>query len=62
MPKCKDCGNTKEFLTAYVEFEVSVFDETGRCVENWAGDRDRLDHEYPPECGACGSNEIEGEV
>ena len=62
MPKCKECGNTRDFLSAYIEFEVSIFDETGRCVDNWAGDRERLDVDYPPECGVCSSINIEGEV
>jgi hypothetical protein len=61
MPKCRSCGNTKEFITAWVEFEVSVFDGD-KCVDNWAGDRERFDEKYPPECRVCDSTDIEGEV
>jgi hypothetical protein len=61
MPKCLDCGNTKEFITAYLEFEVSIFDQEN-CVDNYAGDRERLDETYPPECRECDSTNIEGEI
>jgi hypothetical protein len=62
MPKCRECGNTREFLSAWIEFEVSVFDETGKCVDNWAGSRERLDSDYPLECRTCTSTDIEGEI
>ncbi len=62
MPKCLECGNTAKFITAYIEFEVSIFDEYGKCVDNYAGDRERLDETYPTECKECGSIKIEGEV
>lgn len=61
MPKCLKCKNTTEFITAWLEFEVSIFDQN-KCVDNYAGDRERLDQTYPPECRECGSTEIEGEV
>jgi hypothetical protein len=61
MPKCKDCGNTKEFITAWIEFEVSIF-QGDKCVDNYAGDRERVDETYPAECKPCGSTQIEGEV
>jgi hypothetical protein len=61
VPKCLECGNRTEFITAWLEFEISTF-QGEKCVENWAGDRERLDETYPPECKECGSTEIEGEV
>lgn len=59
MPKCLRCGNDNEFITAYVEFEVVIF-AGGRQIDSYAGDRERLDETYPPECKVCGSTEIEG--
>lgn len=59
MPKCKECGNTQEFVTAWIEFEVSIFDQD-KCVDNYSGDRERVDETYPPECKPCGSTDIEG--
>jgi hypothetical protein len=59
MPKCKDCGNTKEFITAWIEFEVSIF-KGDKCVDNYAGDRERVDETYLPECKVCSSTDIEG--
>jgi hypothetical protein len=61
MPTCLDCGNTKEFITAYVEFEVSIFDGD-KCVDNYSGDRERFDEKYPPECKECNSTNIKGEI
>ena len=61
MPKCNNCGNTREFITAWIEFEVSIFDGD-KCVDNYAGDRERLDETYPPECRKCDSTDIEGDV
>jgi hypothetical protein len=61
MPKCLDCLNTKEFITAHVEFEVNIY-EGDKCVDNYGGDRERLDEAYPPECKNCGSTNIDGEV
>lgn len=59
MPRCNECGNDTKFVTAWIEFEVSIF-EGDKCVDNIAGDRDRYDNEYPPECIECGSSDIEG--
>jgi hypothetical protein len=61
MPKCRDCGNTSEFITAYVEFQVDIY-EDDKCIDNYAGDRERIDETYPPECAECNSTNIEGEV
>jgi hypothetical protein len=61
MPKCLDCGNTVKFISAFIEFEVSIFDGD-KCVDNYSGDRERLDEKYPPECNECNSTKIEGEV
>ena len=61
MPTCRDCGNTTEFITAYLEFEVVVF-QGDKCIDNYGGDRERLDLEYPPSCKPCGSEDIEGGV
>jgi len=61
MPMCRECENTTEFITAYIEFEVVIF-EGDKCVDNYAGDRERLDLDYPPECRDCGSTDIKGEV
>jgi len=61
MPKCLDCLNTKEFITAYIEFQVDIY-EGNKCIDNYAGDRERLDETYPPECKECGSNNIEGDI
>ena len=44
-PKCKDCGNTKEFIVAYIEFEVLKFDN-GKIIDSYAGDRERCDEQY----------------
>ena len=61
MPKCLDCNNTTKFITTFIEFEVSIFDGD-KCVDNYSGDRERLDETHPPECNECGSTKIEGEV
>jgi hypothetical protein len=61
MPKCNACGNTTKFTIAYIEFEVAIF-QGDKCVDNFSGDRERLDETYPPECYDCGSIKIEGEV
>ena len=61
MPKCLSCGNTKEFITAYVEFQVDIY-QGDKCVDNYAGDRERIDHTYPPECKVCESTNLEGDV
>jgi len=61
MPKCLDCLNTREFITAYIEFQVYIY-EGDKCIDNYAGDRERLDETYPPECRECGSNNIEGDI
>lgn len=61
MPKCLECGNTREFISAWVEFQVDIFDGE-KCVDNYSGDRERLDETYPPECRVCNSTNIEGEV
>lgn len=61
MPKCLDCGNTKEFITAHIEFEVAIFDGD-KCVDNYSGDRERFDEKYPPECKECNSTKIEGAI
>lgn len=59
MPKCIECNNSVKFITAYIEFEVGIY-EGDRCVDTYSGDRDRLDDKYPPECVECGSTKIEG--
>ena len=59
MPKCRNCGNTKEFIISYIEFEVAVFQDD-RCVDNYSGDRERNDVNFPPECKVCTSTDIEG--
>lgn len=61
MPKCLECDNDREFITAYIEFEVAIF-QGDKCVDNYAGDRERFDETYPPECKECGSTRIEGRV
>jgi hypothetical protein len=61
MPKCLDCLNTTEFITAYIEFQVDIY-EGDKCIDNYAGDRERLDETYPPECKECGSLNIDGDV
>jgi hypothetical protein len=61
MPRCKGCGNDKEFITAWVEFEVVIFDGD-KVIDNYAGDRERLDRIYQPECKVCGNTNIEGEL
>ncbi len=61
MPKCLDCGNKSEFITAYVDFQVDIY-EGDRIVDNYGGDRERIDETYPPECKPCGSIRIEGGV
>jgi hypothetical protein len=61
MPKCLDCLNTREFITAYIEFQVDIY-EGDKCIDNYAGDRERLDETYPPECKECGSNNLEGDI
>ena len=61
MPKCLDCNNTKEFITAFIEFEVSIFDGD-KCVDNYGGDRERVDEKYPPECKECESTKIDGDI
>ena len=61
MPKCLECGNTREFISAWVEFQVDIFDGE-KCVDNYSGDRERLDETYSPECRVCNSTNIEGEV
>jgi len=58
MPKCAECGNDKNFLVAYIEFEVQTF-QGDKVIDTLSGDRDRFDHEYPPECADCGSTDIE---
>lgn len=57
-PKCKDCGNTKEFIVAYIEFEVLKFDN-GKIIDSYAGDRERCDEQYKPKCQVCKSTNIE---
>ena len=59
MPKCRECDNDKKFITAWIEFEVAVFDGD-RVIDNYAGDRERFDEQYPPECTECGSTDIDG--
>jgi len=61
MPRCRNCGNNEKFITAWIEFEVSVFDGD-KCVDNYSGYGERLDMTYPPECCKCNSTDIEGEV
>jgi hypothetical protein len=61
MPKCLDCNNTREFITAVVEFEVAIY-EGEDLIDNYAGDRERIDETYPPECKECGGTKIEGSV
>lgn len=61
MPKCLECLNTTEFITAYIEFQVDIY-EGDKCIDNYAGDRERLDETYPPECKECGSLNIDGDV
>jgi hypothetical protein len=59
MPKCKACSNDKNFLTTYIEFEVVTY-SGDRIIDQYSGDRERLDEQYPPECNECGSTDIEG--
>lgn len=59
MPKCRECDNDKDFVVAYIEFEVQHF-QGDKLIDQTAGDRDRYDHEYAPECMECGSTDIEG--
>jgi hypothetical protein len=61
MPKCKDCGNTTDFILAYVEFEVVTY-EGDKIIDQYAGDRERFDEKYPPECFKCNSLNIEGNI
>lgn len=61
MPKCLDCGNDREFITAWVEFQVHIF-QGDKCVATSSGDSERFDEAYPPECMACDSTNIEGEI
>ena len=61
MPKCLDCGNTEKFITAYVEFQVDIY-QGDKCVDNYGGDRERIDETYPPECGLCNSTKLEGNI
>lgn len=61
MPKCLECGNTERFITAYVEFQVDIY-QGEKCIDNYAGDRERIDETYAPECMICNSTNIEGEV
>jgi len=58
VPKCKECGNTKEFIISYIEFEVVKFNET-KIIDNYSGDRERNDVNFPPECKVCNSTDIE---
>ena len=58
MPRCRECGSESKFITAWIEFEVSVF-QNGKCIDNYAGDRERYDEKYPPECMECNSSDIE---
>jgi hypothetical protein len=61
MPKCLACGNTAQFITAFIEFEVSIF-EGDKVIDTFSGDRERFDETYPPECKECGSTKIEGNI
>lgn len=61
MPRCIDCDNDKEFILAYVEFEVVTY-EGERIIDQYAGDRERFDEKYPPECFKCNSLNIEGNI
>ena len=61
MPKCLDCGNTREFITAFIEFQIETFQDN-KLVDQLAGDRERLDETYPPECRECNSTNIEGDI
>ena len=59
MPKCRECDNDKRFLVAYLEFELITY-QGDKIIDQEAGDRDRYDHKYAPECADCGSTDIEG--
>ena len=65
MPKCKDCGNDKDFIVTYMEFEIVTY-EGDRIINQKAGDRERLDYwikdMYKPECYKCASTNIEGDI
>ena len=61
MPRCRECGNENEFITAHIEFQVNIY-QSGKLVDNYGGDRERVDEQYPPECKECGSTDIEGEI
>lgn len=61
MPKCRECDNDKQFIISYVEFDTVTF-QGDKIIDEEAGDRDRFDHEYPPECSECGSTDIEGDI
>jgi len=66
MPKCNECSNDREFLVSYMEFERVTY-EGDRVIDQEAGDRERLDFtsigaDWKPECAACGSTDIEGDM
>jgi len=63
MPKCLECNNESTFIVTYVEFEKQTY-EGDRIIEQYAGDRERLDYwlgdKYKPECGECDSTNVVG--
>jgi hypothetical protein len=61
MPRCIDCDNDKEFILAYVEFEVVTY-KGDKIIDQYAGDRERFDEGYAPECNKCNSLNIEGDI
>ena len=61
MPKCLDCGNTKDFIVAYIQFATLSYKNNELVFES-SGDHDRYDETYPPECRECNSTNIEGDV
>lgn len=61
MPKCLDCGNEVEFIVAYVEFEKVTY-QGEHIIDQYAGDRERLDEKYLPECYKCNKTNIEGDI
>lgn len=65
MPKCKDCGNERDFIVTYIEFEKVTY-QGNVVIDQEAGDRERADYwledSYKPECAKCDSTNIEGEL
>lgn len=59
MPKCEDCGNTSNFIITYIEFDTVKYQD-GKVIDEYAGERNRYDNEYPPACAECDSIFIEG--